>query len=69
MPKELVITKDWKFYTAIVASIALAGTGIFLISSHNSYLYQKKKQKSDTQDIIASRKLLFTALTCHYTYF
>jgi hypothetical protein len=52
-------TRDWKFYTAIVAGIALAGTGIFLISSHSSYLYQKNRLKADNTTLPRKSNLIY----------
>lgn len=42
--KSFIDTKNWKFYAAIVAGLALAGTGVFLLSSNYSYLQQQSNR-------------------------
>lgn len=52
--KSLIDTKNWKFYAAVVAGLALAGTGVFLLSSNYSYLQQQsnrvKREASSSRD-------------------
>lgn len=52
--KSFIDTKNWKFYAAIVAGLALAGTGVFLLSSNYSYLQQQphrvKREALSSQD-------------------